>query len=202
MQAGAAGSDSVQQRAAMAGGDDEGGFKHDDAINHAYYVGGYPLALLFAIFLAISLAWEFLLAIATFLDELISGRKSLWIQRIKDEVLGLGVISLVLILLEPQLEKICVMPDGTARRSTHGMLASITKCPPGQTMLFSASVGCARTRAQAGLGLVCVASSPGRFVDNFASCIRFVSSARTGAHGRSVRCAVSIATCIVSAIVV
>lgn len=58
------------------------------------------VALLFLGFVLITLVWETSIALLGYLTYVYSGRRALWIRRLKDEVLALGVITLVLIVLE------------------------------------------------------------------------------------------------------
>lgn len=51
-------------------------------------------------FVLITIAWEYGIALMSFLSHLASGRRALWISRLKDEVLALGVVTLVLIALQ------------------------------------------------------------------------------------------------------
>lgn len=53
-------------------------------------------AVLFILFVIITLAWEIGTALLAFATVLLSGRKALWLQRIKAEILALGLITLIL----------------------------------------------------------------------------------------------------------
>lgn len=61
---------------------------------------GVPPVCLPAGFVLITMLWEYGIALLGFLSHLASGRRALWISRLKDEVLALGVITLVLVALQ------------------------------------------------------------------------------------------------------
>lgn len=56
-------------------------------------MSGYEISLLFLLFLAITLGWELVVGCLVFVNDLLGGRKSLWLERTKEELLGLGVVS-------------------------------------------------------------------------------------------------------------
>ncbi len=61
---------------------------------------GYEASVLFLIFVAITLSWECLLGILTFVNNILRGKRAHWLDRVKEEVLALGVVSLVLLFLQ------------------------------------------------------------------------------------------------------
>lgn len=70
------------------------------------------LAALFMIFLLITVAWDVLVGVLTFLNNVLRGRKASWLARVKEELLALGVVSLVLLFLEVR--------GGPAGPASHG----------------------------------------------------------------------------------
>lgn len=54
-----------------------------------------PSSLLFLLFLAINVAWECLLGLLRFLDDFTGRRGTLWISRVKEEILGLVCMHVV-----------------------------------------------------------------------------------------------------------
>ncbi|KAG2449216.1 hypothetical protein HYH02_005963 [Chlamydomonas schloesseri] len=75
---------------------------------------GWELTALFFIFLLITLAWDLLVGILTFLNNILRGRKANWLARVKEELLALGVVSLVLLFVEPTLQQICMPVGGSS----------------------------------------------------------------------------------------
>ncbi|KAG2499750.1 hypothetical protein HYH03_002682 [Edaphochlamys debaryana] len=69
---------------------------------------GWELSALFLIFLGITICWDALLGLLTFLNNILRGRKANWLTRVKEELLALGVVSLVLLFIEPSLQQICI----------------------------------------------------------------------------------------------
>lgn len=64
------------------------------------YMQGWELGALFLVFLFITLSWEVLVGVLTFLNNILRGRKASWLSRVKEELLALGVVSLVLLFVE------------------------------------------------------------------------------------------------------
>ena len=69
--------------------------------------------VLFAIFLLITIAWDVLVGVLTFLNNILRGRKANWLSRVKEELLALGVVSLVLLFVEVRFQR----PDMHVRAS-------------------------------------------------------------------------------------
>lgn len=74
-------------------------------------VQGWPTSTLFLGFVLITLAWEFLTAFLAFVSVRNTGRKAIWMSRLKNEVLALGVITLVLSAVQTRLLSICIAGD-------------------------------------------------------------------------------------------
>ena len=68
----------------------------------------WETSVLFCFFVVITLLWEFITALLAFITVRQTGRKAIWISRLKNEVLALGVITLVLSVAQSTLQKICV----------------------------------------------------------------------------------------------
>ena len=51
-------------------------------------------------FMLISMIWQAFIAIISFLNGLYGGAKTIWLTRLKEEVLDVGVLSLVLVFLK------------------------------------------------------------------------------------------------------
>ena len=60
---------------------------------------GWEISALFVLFMLISCAWQVFIAIITFLNSFYGGAKTIWLTRLKEEVLDVGVISLVLVFV-------------------------------------------------------------------------------------------------------
>ncbi|GFR49878.1 hypothetical protein Agub_g11982, partial [Astrephomene gubernaculifera] len=73
---------------------------------------GWELTALFLVFLIITLFWDLLVGVLTFVNNILRGRKANWLSRVKEELLALGVVTLVLLFIEPPLQQIC-MKDGS-----------------------------------------------------------------------------------------
>lgn len=119
---------------------------------------GYEISLLFLLFLAINLIWEVFLGSLVFINDVLGGRKSMWLSRTKEELLGLGVASLVLSFIEPQLASVCLDASDTNKSDSSPGPANGDKdvstlpirhllgaanydaCPSGQTPLFTAEI--------------------------------------------------------------
>ncbi|KAL6756485.1 hypothetical protein V8C86DRAFT_65640 [Haematococcus lacustris] len=95
----------------------------------------WEVAVLFAGFIIITVAWEWIMAFLSWFTLYTSGRKPLWIVRIKNEICALGVITLVLFALTPSLATICI--DGTADMSSLSTDYPEHQCPDGQRLLFT-----------------------------------------------------------------
>lgn len=63
-------------------------------------VYGWEISALFLGFMLISIGWQVFVAIISFFNSLYGGAKTIWLSRLKDEVLDVGVISLVLVFLD------------------------------------------------------------------------------------------------------
>lgn len=50
--------------------------------------------------MGITVSWETIVGVLTFLNNVLRGRKADWLSRVKEELLALGVVSLVLLFLE------------------------------------------------------------------------------------------------------
>lgn len=61
---------------------------------------GWEISVLFALFMTISCAWQVFTAIITFLNSFYGDAKKIWLNRLKEEVLDVGVISLFLVFLQ------------------------------------------------------------------------------------------------------
>lgn len=61
---------------------------------------GYEVSVLFLIFVGITLSWELLLGVLTFINNVVRGKRANWLDRVKEEVLALGVVSLVLLFIQ------------------------------------------------------------------------------------------------------
>ncbi|KAG1679821.1 hypothetical protein FOA52_012733 [Chlamydomonas sp. UWO 241] len=70
-------------------------------------------------------------AFLAFITIYFSGRKAIWLQRLKSEILAVGIITLVLNGIEPALSSICVGADETDD------YAGAASCDAGQRPLFS-----------------------------------------------------------------
>lgn len=90
----------------------------------------WQCAVLFILFVIITLAWEIGTALLAFATVLLSGRKAIWLQRIKAEILALGLITLILSVISDPLEKICIPGE------PHDA-ASVGICPPGEAPVFT-----------------------------------------------------------------
>ncbi len=77
----------------------------------------------------ITLCWEVLTAFMAFLTVRYSGRKAIWLQRLKNEVLALGVITLVLGVISDKLESICIPGDPDSENAGN--------CEPHYHQIFS-----------------------------------------------------------------
>lgn len=64
------------------------------------YAMPVQLCAIFLIFMGITVSWEGLVGLLTFLNNVLRGRKADWLHRVKEELLALGVVSLVLLFLE------------------------------------------------------------------------------------------------------
>ncbi|KAG2436267.1 hypothetical protein HXX76_006578 [Chlamydomonas incerta] len=118
------------------------------------YMQGWELTALFFIFLLITLAWDLLVGILTFLNNILRGRKANWLARVKEELLALGVVSLVLLFVEPTLQQICIRQgssgtDGNAPPSSAPPAAPAIEvtvpygtylCPTGSRQVFARTV--------------------------------------------------------------
>lgn len=60
---------------------------------HVAMMAGYEIPLLFLLFMLINVAWEVVVAGLVFINDILGGRKSMWLSRTKEELLGLGVVS-------------------------------------------------------------------------------------------------------------
>ncbi|KAG2451434.1 hypothetical protein HYH02_004032 [Chlamydomonas schloesseri] len=76
--------------------------------------------------MAISIAWQIFIALITFLNSFYGGAKTIWLTRLKEEVLDVGVISLVLVFVYPYIAGICV--DSSS--SSYPSVASKYPLPP------------------------------------------------------------------------
>ena len=63
-------------------------------------LAGWEASALFLCFMGITVTWELMVGTLTFLNNIIRGRKATWLHRVKEELLGLGIISLVLLFLD------------------------------------------------------------------------------------------------------
>jgi hypothetical protein len=61
---------------------------------------GLEVSILFLIFLTVSIVWECLMGVLTFLNNVFRGRKATWLTRVKEELLALGVVSLFLLFVQ------------------------------------------------------------------------------------------------------
>ncbi|MEW5311462.1 MAG: hypothetical protein WDW38_003176 [Sanguina aurantia] len=110
---------------------------------------GWEISVLFIGFLLILLVWESMLGLITFLGTYLSSASvsKVWIDRVKDEVLGVGVISLVLIFIEPEIAGICYGEKDNSfslPALPAGESAPVQECPEGQKALFPhGSIGAA-----------------------------------------------------------
>ncbi|KAJ9534565.1 hypothetical protein QJQ45_022081, partial [Haematococcus lacustris] len=103
----------------------------------------WEVAVLFAGFIIITVAWEWIMAFLSWFTLYTSGRKPLWLVRIKNEICALGVITLVsasiqahvLFALTPSLATICI--EGTADMSSLSTDYPEHQCPDGQRLLFT-----------------------------------------------------------------
>ncbi|GAX84849.1 hypothetical protein CEUSTIGMA_g12270.t1 [Chlamydomonas eustigma] len=96
--------------------------------------------VLFAGFVMITLVWELGTAFLAFVTIYFSGRKAIWLQRLKTEVLALGIITLVLTILTSLLTSICIpgQSQEAGRRRLHH-LHYPTHTQNGQRDLLEAS---------------------------------------------------------------
>ncbi|GIL47273.1 hypothetical protein Vafri_4146 [Volvox africanus] len=70
---------------------------------------GWEISVLFVLFMCISCAWQVFIAIITFLNNFYGpDAKKIWLTRLKEEVLDVGVISLALVFVQPYIANICV----------------------------------------------------------------------------------------------
>ncbi|GLI58818.1 hypothetical protein VaNZ11_000581, partial [Volvox africanus] len=70
---------------------------------------GWEISVLFVLFMCISCAWQIFIAIITFLNNFYGpDAKKIWLTRLKEEVLDVGVISLALVFVQPYIANICV----------------------------------------------------------------------------------------------
>ena len=83
---------------------------------------GWELGALFLVFLFITVTWELLVGVLTFLNNILRGRKANWLSRVKEELLALGVVSLVLLFVEVRG---CGRSPDAAMRNVHVVLPSL-----------------------------------------------------------------------------
>ncbi|KAL6764412.1 Mlo family-domain-containing protein [Haematococcus lacustris] len=120
---------------------------YGDVLLQAQGTAGYAISLLFLLFLVISIIWEVILGALAWLTSMwgASGLASqLWLSKLKEELLSLGVISLVLAFIKTRLAHICVPlphPGGPAseasvknfERVAGRLLASLAEVVPDPT---------------------------------------------------------------------
>ncbi|KAG2445775.1 hypothetical protein HXX76_000379 [Chlamydomonas incerta] len=91
-------------------------------------VAGWVYSCLFLLFMGISIAWQIFIALITFLNSFYGGAKTIWLTRLKEEVLDVGVISLVLVFVYPYIAGICV--DSSSSSSSYPSADSSYPLPP------------------------------------------------------------------------
>jgi hypothetical protein len=75
---------------------------------------GWEISALFVLFMIISCIWQVFIAIITFLNSFYGGAKTIWLTRLKEEVLDVGVISLALVFVQVNFAPcISIAPEGS-----------------------------------------------------------------------------------------
>ncbi|GIL70462.1 hypothetical protein Vretifemale_1204 [Volvox reticuliferus] len=91
---------------------------------------GWEISVLFVLFMCISCAWQVFVAIITFLNNFYGpDAKKIWLTRLKEEVLDVGVISLALVFVQPYIANICVSSSHDAYPSPSPPAASGSPSP-------------------------------------------------------------------------
>eukprot|EP00798_Chlamydomonas_sp_ICE-L_P022256 gene22256-29326_t len=91
----------------------------------------WEASVLFVSFIIIIITWELITTGLAWVTVRFTGRKAIWLRRLKDEILALGIITLVLELIETQILKICISGEDTSGYADG-------RCPEGQRQMFNA----------------------------------------------------------------
>lgn len=98
-------------------------------------LSGYEVSVLFLMFVGITVSWEALLGVLTFVNNLVRGKRASWLHRVKDEVLALGVVSLVLLFLQVRAGQ--WQGQGSERKAnSHSCLARLPTEPAQQRAII------------------------------------------------------------------
>ncbi|KAG2484206.1 hypothetical protein HYH03_016941 [Edaphochlamys debaryana] len=104
--------------------------------SEAQEVYGWEFAVLFLLFMVISIVWQIFIAAILFINSKAHSVATIWLRRLKEEVLDVGVISLILVFVQPYIANICVDSSASSAYPEPPSPSSAPLAPPARRLLM------------------------------------------------------------------